>query len=201
MRFPRDVSSEIRSDGLHIQLEMNNDLRNDSGTLFVVMALLTALASATPPPEPQRDDSLQNGAILRDDHLLDDHLLDDHLLEDDRLEDDRLEDDYDKFNFGVEPRNGIFLSESGFGELKNVFRGAGSFSYTAPDGTPIYVEFVVDENGRGFQTHQSLLPLKSPIPRPIPKFVLDQITKAAEEGEASRNHHHLRDPNLPVGTS
>ncbi|XP_037780434.1 cuticle protein CP14.6-like isoform X2 [Penaeus monodon] len=169
---------------------MNNDLRNDSGTLFVVMALLTALASATPSPEPQRDDSLENGAILRDDHLLDDRLLD-----------DRLADDYDRFNFGVEPTNGIFLSESGFGELKNVFRGAGSFSYTAPDGTPIYVEFVVDENGRGFQTHQSLLPPKSPFPRPIPKFVLDQITKAAEEGEASRTHHHLKDPNLPVGTS
>ncbi|XP_037774420.1 uncharacterized protein LOC119570970 [Penaeus monodon] len=100
---------------------MNNDLRNDSGTLFVVMALLTALASATPSPEPQRDDSLENGAILRDDHLLDDRLLD-----------DRLADDYDRFNFGVEPTNGIFLSESGFGELKNVFRGAGSFSSPLP---------------------------------------------------------------------
>lgn len=174
---------------------MNNDLRNDSGTLFVVMALLTALASATPAPEPQHDDSLEHGAILRDDRLLDDHLVDDHLAG------DHLAGDHDRFNFGVEPTNGIFLSESGFGQLKNVFHGAGSFSYTAPDGTPIYVEFVVDENGRGFQTHQSLLPPTSPFPRPIPKVVLDQITKAAEEGAPTRAHRHLRDPKLPLGAS
>ena len=52
-------------------------------------------------------------------------------------------------------------------------------SYTAPDGTPVHVKFVADENG--YQPQSDLLPVAPEFPHPIPQFVLDQIAKAAEE--------------------
>ena len=51
--------------------------------------------------------------------------------------------------------------------------------YTAPDGTPVRVTFVADENG--FQPQSDLLPVAPAFPHPIPQFVLDQIAFAAEE--------------------
>jgi len=54
--------------------------------------------------------------------------------------------------------------------------------YTAPDGTPVHVTFVADENG--FQPQSDLLPVAPEFPHPIPQFVLDQIAFAAEEDAA-----------------
>lgn len=55
-------------------------------------------------------------------------------------------------------------------------------SYTAPDGTPVEVKFVADENG--YQPESALLPVAPAFPHPIPQFVLDQIAKAAAEDAA-----------------
>ena len=54
-----------------------------------------------------------------------------------------------------------------------------STSYTAPDGTPVHLKFVADENG--FQPESVLLPVAPEFPHPIPQFVLDQIARAAKE--------------------
>lgn len=56
------------------------------------------------------------------------------------------------------------------------------YRYTAPDGTPIEVKFVADENG--FQPESSVLPVAPEFPHEIPQFVLDQISKAAAEDAA-----------------
>lgn len=55
--------------------------------------------------------------------------------------------------------------------------------YTAPDGTPVHVKFVANENG--YQPESDLLPIAPEFPHPIPQFVLDQIEKAALEDAAA----------------
>lgn len=57
-------------------------------------------------------------------------------------------------------------------------------SYTAPDGTPVRVKFVADENG--YQPQSDLLPVAPEFPHEIPQYVLDQIAFAAQE-EAARS--------------
>ena len=52
-------------------------------------------------------------------------------------------------------------------------------SYTAPDGTPVELQFVADENG--YQPQSNLLPVAPAFPHPIPQFVLDQIAFAEEQ--------------------
>ncbi|XP_042856741.1 uncharacterized protein LOC122243298 [Penaeus japonicus] len=96
---------------------------------------------------------------------------------------DRVLEDDGRYNFDFETANGISVSESGspVGE-DGAINSAGSFSYTAPDGTDVHVEFVADENG--FQPQSDLLPVAPEFPHPIPQFVLDQIAKAAEEDAA-----------------
>ena len=59
-------------------------------------------------------------------------------------------------------------------------------SYTAPDGTPVHVTFVADENG--YQPQSDLLPVAPAFPHPIPQFVLDQIAFAAEEDARGVRH-------------
>jgi len=72
-----------------------------------------------------------------------------------------------------------------------------AFRYTAPDGTPVVVKYVADENG--FQPQSDLLPVAPEFPHPIPQFVLDQIAFAAEEdarnarGDISRSYGAPRD--------
>ncbi|XP_042888239.1 cuticle protein AMP1A-like [Penaeus japonicus] len=129
---------------------------------FVILAVLSAVAAAVPQrygaPPPPRYYSSEEIAILRDDRL--------------------MEDD-GRYNFDVETANGITVSESGSPGLKGAVNSAGYFSYTAPDGTPVYVKFVANENG--FQPQSDLLPVAPEFPHPIPQFVLDQIAFAAEE--------------------
>ncbi|XP_063587490.1 cuticle protein AMP1A-like [Penaeus indicus] len=109
---------------------------------LVILALVATAASAAtlydaPRPQVRALDSGENVAILRDDRLIDDE---------------------GKYNFDFETANGISVSESGspVGE-DGAINSAGSFSYTAPDGTPVHVEFVADE--RGFQPQSDLLPV------------------------------------------
>ncbi|XP_063587663.1 cuticle protein AMP1A-like [Penaeus indicus] len=138
---------------------------------FVVFTLLVAVAFADRLYEaPARDDS-DEVAILRDDRV--------------------IEDD-GRYNFDMETANGIVMSESGSPGEDGAINSAGSFSYTAPDGTDIHLKYIADENG--FQPQGDHLPVAPEFPHPIPDFVLRQIEFAKEEdarrarGEISRSY-------------
>ncbi|XP_063587528.1 cuticle protein CP14.6-like [Penaeus indicus] len=122
---------------------------------FVILACVAAVAFAA----PQYDSSEEFVPILKD---------------------DRIHEDDGTFNFDFEAANGIRVSQAGSpdGDEDAVVK-AGEYSYTAPDGTPIVVKYVADENG--FQPQGAHLPVAPEFPHPIPQFVLDQIAKAAEE--------------------
>ncbi|XP_063610603.1 cuticle protein AMP1A-like [Penaeus indicus] len=96
------------------------------------------------------------------------------------LKDDRVHEEDGTFNFDFEAANGIRVSQAGSpdGDEDAVIK-TGEYSYTSPDGTPVHVRFVADENG--FQPQSDVLPVAPAFPHPIPQFVLDQIAKAAEE--------------------
>merc|ERR1712212_1166882 len=138
-----------------------SDLTASAIMKFVILATLAAVATAVPqgygaaPPSYGSSDEI---AILRD---------------------DRVAGDYGKYSFDVETANGIVLSESGSPGDEGAINSQGSYSYTAPDGTPVLVTYVADENG--FQPQSDLLPVAPAFPHPIPQFVLDQIAFAAEE--------------------
>ncbi|XP_050700737.1 cuticle protein AMP1B-like [Eriocheir sinensis] len=96
------------------------------------------------------------------------------------LKDERVHPDaHGNYAFDVETEDGIARHESGgVGGTQQ-----GSFSYTAPDGTPVLVKFVADD--KGYQPESDLLPVAPAFPHPIPQFVLDQIAKAAAEDAAA----------------
>ncbi|KAK7085907.1 hypothetical protein SK128_013020 [Halocaridina rubra] len=95
------------------------------------------------------------------------------------LRDSREQDDYGRYSVNVETANGIVLAESGAPGANGAINSQGSFSYTSPDGTPVFVQYVANENG--FQPQSDLLPVAPAFPHPIPQFVLNQIAFAAEE--------------------
>ncbi|XP_068206667.1 cuticle protein AMP1A-like [Palaemon carinicauda] len=96
------------------------------------------------------------------------------------LRDDRIMEEDGRFNVEFEAENGIHFAKSGSPDAANgAVIQAGQYSYTAPDGTPVLVKFVANENG--FQPESDLLPVAPEFPHPIPQFVLDQIAFAAEE--------------------
>ncbi|XP_066943595.1 cuticle protein AMP1A-like [Macrobrachium rosenbergii] len=101
------------------------------------------------------------------------------------LRDDRDRDDYGRYSLNVETANGIVLQGAGSPDgPEGAVVASGSFSYTSPDGTPVRLQYVADENG--FQPQSDLLPVAPEFPHPIPQFVLDQIAKAAEEDSRER---------------
>ncbi|KAK3857434.1 hypothetical protein Pcinc_036326 [Petrolisthes cinctipes] len=126
---------------------------------FVILATLAALAVAAPRADYRSIESGESAEILRHDFT---------------IEDDGT------YVLGVETSNGIVASQSGApsGPDDAVVK-QGYFSWTAPDGTPVHVKFVADENG--YQPESDHLPVAPEFPHPIPQFVLDQIAKAAEE--------------------
>ncbi|XP_054256891.1 endocuticle structural glycoprotein SgAbd-2-like [Macrosteles quadrilineatus] len=76
------------------------------------------------------------------------------------------------YRYSYETGNGISAQESGF--LKNPGQkdleaqtAQGSYSYTAPDGTPITVTWYADETG--FHAEGAHLPTPPPIPEAIAK--------------------------------
>nr|XP_027239230.1 cuticle protein AMP1A-like [Penaeus vannamei] len=95
------------------------------------------------------------------------------------LRNDFVIEDDGRYNFDAETANGIVVSEHGTPGLEGAINSAGSFSYTAPDGTDVHLQYVADENG--FQPQGAHLPVAPEFPHPIPQFVLDQIAFAAEE--------------------
>ncbi|KYN19361.1 Endocuticle structural glycoprotein SgAbd-2 [Trachymyrmex cornetzi] len=72
------------------------------------------------------------------------------------------------YTFSYETENGISVSESGYpqvgpqGQTEVV---QGSFSYHAPDGTPITIQYTADENG--FHAEGAHIPTPPPIPEAI----------------------------------
>lgn len=97
------------------------------------------------------------------------------------------------FNYSFEASNGIKVEESGYvkpaidvrsglgegttdentGDIQVI---QGSFSYLAPDGTPISLKYIADETG--FHPEGDHLPTPPPIPGPIQKAlsILPEIT-------------------------
>ncbi|BET00890.1 Cuticular protein [Nesidiocoris tenuis] len=81
------------------------------------------------------------------------------------------ENNYDgSYRYSYETGNGIVASEQGY--LKNPGQkdleaqtAQGSYSYTAPDGTPITVTWYADETG--FHAEGAHLPTPPPIPEAI----------------------------------
>ncbi|XP_045136004.1 cuticle protein AM/CP1114-like [Portunus trituberculatus] len=95
------------------------------------------------------------------------------------IKDERVQPDAEGYYvFDVETEDGIQRHESG-GEGG---RQQGSYSYTASDGTPVFVKFVADD--QGYHPESDLLPVAPEFPHPIPDFVLDQIAFAAKEDAA-----------------
>ncbi|ENN78661.1 endocuticle structural glycoprotein SgAbd-2 [Dendroctonus ponderosae] len=75
------------------------------------------------------------------------------------------------YRWSFEAENGIAAQESG--QLKNansqdpIEEAQGSFQYTAPDGTPIQLQYIANEGG--FQPSGAHLPVAPPIPPEILK--------------------------------
>ncbi|CAH1104808.1 unnamed protein product [Psylliodes chrysocephalus] len=69
------------------------------------------------------------------------------------------------YSWSFETENGISAQERGKQKAKDLQDAAGSFQYTAPDGTPIQVSYIADENG--FQPVGAHLPISPPIPEAI----------------------------------
>ncbi|XP_045593223.2 cuticle protein AMP1A-like [Procambarus clarkii] len=130
---------------------------------FVILAALVAVTVAAPMPDSASSaESVEVVPILRD---------------------DRVHEEDGRYSFDVETGNGIVLSQSGSPDgPEGTIVKSGSYSYTAPDGTPVHVTFVANENG--YQPQSDLLPVAPAFPHPIPQFVLDQIAFAAEEDAA-----------------
>ncbi|XP_071516032.1 cuticle protein AM/CP1114-like [Panulirus ornatus] len=114
------------------------------------------------------------------------------------LRDDRTQDDNGAYAYSVETGDGIHLSQSGSPGLEGAIVNAGEYSYTAPDGTPVRVQYVADENG--YQPESDLLPVAPEFPHPIPQFVLDQIAFAAEQdARRARGEYSDESPEAPSG--
>nr|XP_027239197.1 cuticle protein CP14.6-like [Penaeus vannamei] len=135
---------------------------------FLVLALLVAVASADRLYAPPARDDSDEIAILKDDRV--------------------IEDD-GRYNFDMETANGIVFSESGspVGD-EGAVHSAGSFSYTAPDGSDIHLQYVADENG--FQPQGDHLPVAPEFPHRSP---------TSSSGRSKRLPR--RTPAVPVGKS
>ncbi|XP_042218158.1 cuticle protein AMP1A-like [Homarus americanus] len=135
---------------------------------FVVLALLATVATAAPqydaPDPPRYGDSSEEVPIIRHDFV---------------------QGDDGGYQLDMETGNGIKVSESGAPGAEGAIASSGYYSYTAPDGTPVEVTYVADENG--YQPQSDLLPVAPAFPHPIPQFVLDQIAFAAEEDSRKKS--------------
>ncbi|KAK4326504.1 hypothetical protein Pmani_003029 [Petrolisthes manimaculis] len=139
---------------------------------FVILAFLVGVAAAAPKPDYASVSSEEYGAKT---------LRREFIMEDDG-----------RYNLDVETDNGILVAQSGSPDgPEGAVVKSGYFSWTAPDGTPVHVKFVADENG--YQPESDHLPVAPEFPHPIPQFVLDQIEKARRE-DLDRSSEEYRVP-------
>ncbi|KAL7638715.1 UNVERIFIED_CONTAM: hypothetical protein RMT77_010248 [Armadillidium vulgare] len=105
------------------------------------------------------------------------------------VRDDRVEPSEGKYSFDIETEDGIVRSESGspLNLEGNPTGQQGTISFTFPNGEEFKLSFVANDGG--YQPESSWIPVAPEFPHPIPKFVLDQIEKAArEDAEAAKNN-------------
>ncbi|XP_030753513.1 endocuticle structural glycoprotein SgAbd-2-like [Sitophilus oryzae] len=92
------------------------------------------------------------------------------------------------YQWSFEAENGIAAQESG--QLKNansqdpIEEAQGSFKYTAPDGTPIQIQYIANEGG--FQPQGNHLPVPPPIPPEILKSLEWNAAHPEEDGGETR---------------
>ncbi|KAJ8668806.1 hypothetical protein QAD02_000065 [Eretmocerus hayati] len=87
------------------------------------------------------------------------------------------------YAYSYDTENGISVAEQGRPVAKPgpVEVVQGQFSYTAPDGTPIQVSYVADENG--FQARGAHLPTPPPIPPEILRALAYNAAHPEEDGD------------------
>ncbi|XP_019876048.1 endocuticle structural glycoprotein SgAbd-2-like [Aethina tumida] len=76
----------------------------------------------------------------------------------------RLESDISpdgNYKYAYETGNGIAAQEQGLGGQA----ARGSFSWTSPEGVPVAIQYVADENG--YQPQGNVLPTPPPVPQAI----------------------------------
>lgn len=78
------------------------------------------------------------------------------------------------YSFAYETENGIAAAEQGSPQPigpkgEHAIISQGHFEYTAPDGTPIAVQYTADENG--FHPQGAHLPIAPPVPALIARAV------------------------------
>ncbi|KAF7414904.1 hypothetical protein HZH68_003393 [Vespula germanica] len=86
------------------------------------------------------------------------------------------------YSYSYDTENGISVAEQG--RPKNIGPAQieevrGQYSYTAPDGTPILVTYIADENG--FQASGAHLPTPPPIPPAIQRALSYNAAHPEEE--------------------
>ncbi|XP_031616777.1 cuticle protein AMP1A-like [Contarinia nasturtii] len=95
----------------------------------------------------------------------------------------------DSFQYAYETSNGIQGQEQG--QLKQIgpesaIVSQGQFGWTAPDGTPVQLSFVADENG--YQPTGSILPVGPPTPAHVLRLVEYLKTHAPQQQESFGAH-------------
>ncbi|KAK9737536.1 Insect cuticle protein [Popillia japonica] len=94
------------------------------------------------------------------------------------------------YQWSFESENGINAQEQG--SLKQIAQdqagtaAQGSFQYTSPEGVPVQIQYVADENG--FQPVGSVIPTPPPIPEAIARSL-----------EYIRTHPQSAQPQRPFG--
>lgn len=93
------------------------------------------------------------------------------------------------YSYSYDTENGISVAEQG--TPKNIGPNQieyvrGQFSYTAPDGTPILVQYTADENG--FQPTGAHLPTPPPIPPEIQRSLAYNAAHPEEDDYLTRRY-------------
>ncbi|XP_018575897.1 endocuticle structural glycoprotein SgAbd-2-like [Anoplophora glabripennis] len=85
------------------------------------------------------------------------------------------------YSWSYETENGIAAREQGHLKAPETMEAQGDFKYTAPDGTPIALQYVANENG--FQPSGAHLPTAPPIPDAILRSLEYNAAHPEEEQE------------------
>ncbi|XP_019878815.2 endocuticle structural glycoprotein SgAbd-2-like [Aethina tumida] len=94
------------------------------------------------------------------------------------------------YSYNYETGNGIAAQEQGSIRAlgQNIGKAAqGSFSYTSPEGEPVHVSYVADENG--FQAAGSHIPTPPPVPAAIQRS-LDWIAAHPQPASQAYNNYN-----------
>ncbi|CAH1999033.1 unnamed protein product [Acanthoscelides obtectus] len=99
--------------------------------------------------------------------------------------------DGETYNYALETGNGIVAHEQGETKGEGT-RAQGGYTYTAPDGQVISIQYIADENG--YQPQGSHLPVAPPVPEEIQKAVEQNL---ADEARGIFDDGQYREENNP----